>query len=69
MATGPIIPTDPIELLTYDPTRIEPFVNKYWSAGLCGVLGFVAVCFGNYASKRPMLSGSINWYVWIFGIT
>ncbi|KRT80935.1 hypothetical protein AMK59_6196 [Oryctes borbonicus] len=57
MATGPVVPTDPIELLTNDPIREEPFINKHWTAGLCGALTFVSVCFGHWATKRPMLSG------------
>lgn len=59
MATGPTIPNDPIELLTYDPTRVEPFINKYWAAGLCGTLSFVAICFGKYSTKRPVFSGKL----------
>lgn len=58
MATGPKIPIDPIELLTYDPTRVEPFVNKYWTVGLTAALGFCGACVGNWATKRPMFSGN-----------
>ncbi|KAK9731829.1 NADH-ubiquinone oxidoreductase subunit b14.5b [Popillia japonica] len=57
MATGPTIPTDPIELLTNDLSREEPFLNKHWSAGLCGFVTFGAVCFGNWSAKKPLLSG------------
>lgn len=60
MATGPTIPNDPIELLTPDLSRPEPFINKYWAPVVFGTLTFIGVAFGNYSSRRPLFSGKPN---------
>lgn len=60
MATGPKILTDPIELLTPDLSRPEPFINPFYAPGVCAVLGFAGVCFGNFAIRRPVFSGNNN---------
>lgn len=56
--TGPKIARDPLELLTNDTTRPEQLINKFWGPLVCGSLTFLGVCFGNYANKRPVLSGN-----------
>ncbi|XP_022906330.2 NADH dehydrogenase [ubiquinone] 1 subunit C2 [Onthophagus taurus] len=57
MATGPKVVLDPVELLTPDLTRPEPYINKFWAPVICGGLAFLGVCFGNYATPRPVFSG------------
>lgn len=57
MAMVPQLPNDPLEILTPDPNQPEPFINTFWSPMIGGFLGFVGVCFGNFAVRRPVFSG------------
>lgn len=56
--TGPKIPNDPIDLLTPVLDRPEPFLNQFWTPTIFGSLAFIGICLGNWASRRPVLSGN-----------
>lgn len=35
----------------------EPYINQFWGPMLGATTAFLAVCFGNWANRAPMLSG------------
>lgn len=55
--TGPKLPETPSELLT---TRYsdEPITNKFFTPLVFGSVCLAASVFGNYASARPLFSGT-----------
>lgn len=51
----------PLELLAPDPDRIPRVIDKIWGPALGAVLGFGAVCFINFGTRRPILSGKLTY--------
>ncbi|XP_065158602.1 NADH dehydrogenase [ubiquinone] 1 subunit C2 [Atheta coriaria] len=56
MATGPTIPKDPLELLTPDLSRPEPFINKYWGGAMTAGLIWGCSMMVNYTLHKPVFS-------------
>nr|CAH7729246.1 unnamed protein product [Callosobruchus chinensis] len=54
---GPRVAKTPLELLENDNTIEKPLLTKYFSPVAAGTVGFFAVIIGNWASKRPVMSG------------
>ncbi|XP_017770670.1 PREDICTED: NADH dehydrogenase [ubiquinone] 1 subunit C2 [Nicrophorus vespilloides] len=57
MATGPRLSANPLEILTPDLSREEPFLNKYYGFLAAGSLCLIGSIIGHYSTKRPILSG------------
>ncbi|XP_044747674.1 NADH dehydrogenase [ubiquinone] 1 subunit C2 [Coccinella septempunctata] len=55
--TGPKQADTPLELLTNHGTVKPPFLYDVWGYLVGGVLGFGGALYGNYATKRPIVSG------------
>ncbi|KAJ8927115.1 hypothetical protein NQ314_020388 [Rhamnusium bicolor] len=56
-ASGPKIATSPLKLLENDGTREPPLLSQIWGPTAGGVVGFIAVIVGNWATRRPYFSG------------
>ncbi|KAG5886428.1 hypothetical protein JTB14_035720 [Gonioctena quinquepunctata] len=57
MASGPILPRDPLVLLENDGTREVPLLSKIFAPVIWGTTGFLGVIVANYATRRPVFSG------------
>jgi hypothetical protein len=46
-----------IKKLTDDPDRVKPFLTEWWPTIGTALVGFGAICFMNYTTRRPVLAG------------
>lgn len=56
----PQVATTPLELFEYRYPVEDSVLGKLWAPAMCGVISFTAVCYANWATKRPVLSGTHN---------
>ncbi|CAD7079657.1 unnamed protein product [Hermetia illucens] len=47
----------PLELLTNRGDRQPSYLNDKWNPLICSAVGFGAVCYINWATRRPVFSG------------
>ncbi|CAO1434853.1 unnamed protein product [Diamesa serratosioi] len=46
-----------LKLLEDSSERKKTFLNDIWTPMACGLVGFGAMCFVNYGTRRPIFSG------------
>lgn len=46
-----------LEILTDDPNRQVPFLSQVYNPLVGAALGFGAICFLNFGTRRPIFSG------------
>lgn len=56
----PQVATTPLDLFENRYNVEAPFLNKYWIPAVSGTIAFTAVCYANWLTKRPVLSGMHN---------
>lgn len=49
-----------LKLLEDSSERKKSFLNDIWTPMACGLVGFGAMCFVNYGTRRPIFSGNKN---------
>lgn len=47
-----------LKLLEDSSERKKTFLNDIWTPMACGLVGFGAMCFVNYGTRRPIFSGN-----------
>lgn len=62
----PQLATTPLELFEYRYPVEESVLSKIWAPVSFGLVSFTAVCYANWATKRPVLSGTHNLKI-VFG--
>lgn len=46
-----------LEILTDDPNRVKPFLTDIYNPLMGATAGFLAMCFVNWGTRRPVFSG------------